>query len=104
MTASLLTTLNEELKGLMDVEQLTARLRRFKTEGIQDEEDHREKMILWDRTKVWSFARTITAIYMEILLYLLIKIQFNMIARYNHFDSLPLQRYESLKNVRNLWC
>jgi hypothetical protein len=105
MTVSLLATLDEELKGLMDVEQSTARLRRLKNEGIQDEEDHHEKMMLWDRIKVWSFARTITAIYMETLLYLLLRIQFNMIARYTHFDSLPLQPSESWKHVRNiLYC
>ena len=98
MTCSLSATLNEELGKLLDIEQLTGRLRQMKNEKIIHDEDKSEKMILWDRIKVWSFARTITALYAQILLYLLIKIKFNLIGRQVYLDTY-MQKFTGSNNV-----
>jgi peroxin-3 len=89
MTCSLLVSLNKELESMMDVEQLTTRLQRLRDEkSAMTEEDRREKLVIWERMKVWSFAKIITAIYAQTLLYLLVKIQVNIIGRNIYMDSL----------------
>jgi peroxin-3 len=89
VTDSLLNTIYEQLQDKMNIDLLTTRLRHLKKQESQlKEEEQREKTHIWEDIKIWSFSRTITAIYIEVLLYLLIRIQLIIISKEIYMESL----------------
>jgi peroxin-3 len=72
-TLSLLPAVSDFLFQSMNVENLTVQLKDIK--------DKKEKLIIWNKIKKYSFARAFTALYSAALISLLLRIQLNLLSR-----------------------
>lgn len=75
---SLIPSLRDTLLEKLNSEEITSKLR--------DKPDN--KLELWEELKVFSFARTITAVYSSCLLFVFLRVQLNIIGGYMYLDSL----------------
>ena len=108
VVASLLPSLADNLFGELNVELITSRLQQHRdgklhkdTEGQEkprklsidydasgNEIIRKSKMELWEDLKILSFTRTISSIYLMVLLSMFCTVQLSVLGRYFYLDSL----------------
>ena len=78
---SLIPSLRDTLLDKLNSEEITSKLRDKTSKDVN-------KIELWEKLKVLSFSRTITAVYSSCLLFVFLRVQLNIIGGYMYLDSM----------------
>jgi peroxin-3 len=85
-----LSTLQENIFENVPLETVTERLKSLRGSDSpeQQQQQKQEKADLWERAKLYSFVRTVVALYAVSILNVFLRVQLNIIGRSTYLDSL----------------